>query len=171
MNCSSTCASECWRKPALRMCDHVCVWLYFTKALIILLFSYPPRRLTGARARESNSPDPDAWSCWANITLPSKFLCACPSPLVSVSLLLSPFPSVPDTEDFFVIQSRKCIQSQICFGSCLISSLLCSCRLPSPSAWPRTASVRHMGTSRTWRRHHVSWCPGCVTTRASRGDA
>lgn len=69
---------------------------------------------------------------------------------VSLSLLLplySVFPTVPSTEGLFVIQSRKCNWSQICPAFCLISSFLCSCRLPSPCVWPQTASVRHMGTS------------------------
>ncbi len=91
---------------------------------------------------------------------------------MSVSLLVSLyslFPTVPNTEGFFVIQSRKCNWSQICPAFCLISSLLCSNRLPSPCAWPQTASARHMGTSGAQKRQ-ISWCPGCLTSSVARGD-
>lgn len=65
---------------------------------------------------------------------------------ISVSLLLSMyslFPTVPNTEGLFVIQSRKCNWSQICPAFCLISSLLCSCRLPSSSPCLASVSETH----------------------------
>lgn len=108
----------------------MCVWVpvcmfVFTKASHIPRFSASQQHTqtgvrTGERGRES--PDCGAWPCCANITpflslsLSTDFSlaliqCLSASPLVS---LYSPFPTVPNTEGLFVIQSRKCNWSQIC---------------------------------------------------------
>lgn len=116
------------------VCACACVSLWvpvitcvFTRSSHIPRFFFPasPQHTqTGVRSGESESPDSGAWPRRANIT-------------ASLSLshsLYSILPTVPCTEGLFVIQSRKCNWSQICPAFCLISSLLCSCRLPSPCA-------------------------------------
>lgn len=128
------------------------LWLYMRLTAHSCRTSHNSRthtdRCEGRREREP---------CWSTASLskyPTPFpISVCLLPFSQcLSLFLLPlfpaFPTVPSTQDFFVIQSRKCNWSQICLGSCLISSLLCSRCLPSPRAWPQTASVRLMGTSR-----------------------
>ena len=123
---------------------------------------------TGVRAGDFG-----AWPCWANITLPFPIYVPAPiflrmSLLCSLCSLSFPLCQTQRTSLLFCY-SRKCNWSQICLGFCLISSLLCSCRLLSPCAWPQTASVRLMGTSRAETRY-ISWCPGSVTSGLAQGD-
>lgn len=172
--CTCDCGSQCIMLVPMQMktegacalcvCECVCVSVHvslwvpvcmfvFTKASHIPQFAASPQHTqTGVRTGESESPDCGAWPRWANITL------ALP---ISVSLslsfavclswfsLYSLFPTVPNTESLFVIQSRKCNWSQICPAFRLISSLLCSNRLPSPCAWPQTASAEAHGNKRS----------------------
>lgn len=149
------CVCVCIQCVCVSLWVPVCVFV-FTKASHIPRFSILSRTTTHTQTgvRTGGTQSTGFWS----MALLSKYyslnFCLSLSPSlchsVSVSLvcsLYSLFPTMPNTEGFFVIQSRKCNWSQNCPGFCLISSLLCSCRLPSPCAWPQTASVRHMGTS------------------------